>query len=49
MVDYGNDLIFGSFITPVNTALQEVIALAQVSERAGRHIIVGLPSQSAIA
>ena len=35
MADYGNDLIFGTFITPVNTAPQEVVALAQASERAG--------------
>jgi alkanesulfonate monooxygenase SsuD/methylene tetrahydromethanopterin reductase-like flavin-dependent oxidoreductase (luciferase family) len=38
-VDYGNDLIFGSFITPVNTALQEIIALAQASERAGPDLV----------
>jgi hypothetical protein len=35
MADYGNDLLFGSFITPANTAPQEVVALAQASERAG--------------
>ena len=35
MADYGNDPTFGSYITPVNTAPQEVVALAQASERAG--------------
>ena len=35
MTDYGNELVFGSFITPVNTAPQKVVALAQESERAG--------------
>ena len=54
-VDYGNDLIFGSFITPVNTALQEVIdPLADFSGLRRsclpvHHVIVGLPSRSAIA
>jgi alkanesulfonate monooxygenase SsuD/methylene tetrahydromethanopterin reductase-like flavin-dependent oxidoreductase (luciferase family) len=39
MADYGNDLMFGSFITPVNTAPQEVVALAQASERAGLDLV----------
>ncbi len=39
MTDYGNDLIFGSFVTPVNTAPQQVVALAQASERAGLDLV----------
>lgn len=35
MTDYGHDLIFGSFITPTNTAPERVVALAKASERAG--------------
>jgi alkanesulfonate monooxygenase SsuD/methylene tetrahydromethanopterin reductase-like flavin-dependent oxidoreductase (luciferase family) len=39
MPDYGNDLIFGSFITPTNAAPQQVIALAQASEKAGLDLV----------
>jgi alkanesulfonate monooxygenase SsuD/methylene tetrahydromethanopterin reductase-like flavin-dependent oxidoreductase (luciferase family) len=35
MTDYGHDLLFGSFITPSNTAPERVVALAQASEAAG--------------
>ncbi|GAA0966542.1 hypothetical protein GCM10009555_008680 [Acrocarpospora macrocephala] len=35
MPDYGHDLIFGSFITPVNAAPQQVVDLARASEAAG--------------
>jgi alkanesulfonate monooxygenase SsuD/methylene tetrahydromethanopterin reductase-like flavin-dependent oxidoreductase (luciferase family) len=35
MADYGHDLTFGSFITPTNSAPQQVVALAQASEQAG--------------
>lgn len=35
MTDYGNDLIFGTFITPTNADPQQVVALAQTAERAG--------------
>ncbi|NMR20053.1 LLM class flavin-dependent oxidoreductase [Cellulomonas fimi] len=35
MTDYGHDLLFGSFITPTNTAPDRVVALAQLSERVG--------------
>ncbi|RVX43794.1 alkanesulfonate monooxygenase SsuD/methylene tetrahydromethanopterin reductase-like flavin-dependent oxidoreductase (luciferase family) [Nonomuraea polychroma] len=35
MADYGHDLLFGSFITPVNTAPEQVLDLAQASEEAG--------------
>jgi alkanesulfonate monooxygenase SsuD/methylene tetrahydromethanopterin reductase-like flavin-dependent oxidoreductase (luciferase family) len=39
LADYGNDLIFGSFITPTNTAPQQVVALAQASEEAGLDLV----------
>jgi FAD/FMN-containing dehydrogenase len=35
MPDYGHDLTFGTFITPQNERPQEVVALAQLTERAG--------------
>lgn len=35
MTDYGHDLLFGSFITPGNADPERVVALAQLSERAG--------------
>jgi alkanesulfonate monooxygenase SsuD/methylene tetrahydromethanopterin reductase-like flavin-dependent oxidoreductase (luciferase family)/FAD/FMN-containing dehydrogenase len=34
-VDYGHELAFGSFITPQNQRPDDVVALAQLSERAG--------------
>jgi alkanesulfonate monooxygenase SsuD/methylene tetrahydromethanopterin reductase-like flavin-dependent oxidoreductase (luciferase family) len=39
MPDYGNDVIFGSFITPTNAAPQQVVALAQASEQAGLDLV----------
>ena len=35
MPDYGHDLEFGTFITPQNQRPQDVVALAQLTERAG--------------
>lgn len=35
MPDYGHDLMFGSFITPVNASPKEAVSLAQESEAAG--------------
>jgi alkanesulfonate monooxygenase SsuD/methylene tetrahydromethanopterin reductase-like flavin-dependent oxidoreductase (luciferase family) len=35
MTDYGHGLLFGSFITPTNTAPERVVSLAQASEAAG--------------
>jgi alkanesulfonate monooxygenase SsuD/methylene tetrahydromethanopterin reductase-like flavin-dependent oxidoreductase (luciferase family) len=35
MVDYGHDLTFGAFITPSSQRPYEVVALAQIAERAG--------------
>ena len=35
MADYGHDLAFGTFITPQNQRPQDVVALAQLTERAG--------------
>lgn len=35
MPDYHHDLLFGSFITPVNAAPQQAVTLAAVSEAAG--------------
>src|ERR671914_251259 len=39
MADYGHDLAFGTFITPQNQRPHDVIALAQVSERAGLDLV----------
>jgi alkanesulfonate monooxygenase SsuD/methylene tetrahydromethanopterin reductase-like flavin-dependent oxidoreductase (luciferase family) len=39
MGDYGHDLLFGSFIEPSNTAPEEVVELAQVSERSGLDLV----------
>src|SRR5437764_1258621 len=39
MPDYGNDLTSGSFITPTNAAPQQVVALAQASERSGLDLV----------
>lgn len=39
MTDYGHDLVFGSFITPTNTAPERVVALAQASEQAGLDLV----------
>src|SRR3954468_7750766 len=35
MPDYGHDLSFGTFITPQNQSPDDVVALAQLTERAG--------------
>lgn len=35
MADYGHDLAFGTFLTPQNQRPDEVVALAQLTERAG--------------
>ena len=35
MPDYGHDLDFGTFLTPQNQRPQDVVALAQLTERAG--------------
>jgi alkanesulfonate monooxygenase SsuD/methylene tetrahydromethanopterin reductase-like flavin-dependent oxidoreductase (luciferase family) len=39
MPDYGHDLIFGSFITPTNSAPQQVVQLARASEQAGLDLV----------
>ena len=39
MPDYGHDLIFGSFLTPANTAPQEVVRLAKAVETAGLDLV----------
>jgi alkanesulfonate monooxygenase SsuD/methylene tetrahydromethanopterin reductase-like flavin-dependent oxidoreductase (luciferase family) len=39
MTDYGHDLIFGTFITPMNRRAQDVVALAQLTERAGLDLV----------
>jgi alkanesulfonate monooxygenase SsuD/methylene tetrahydromethanopterin reductase-like flavin-dependent oxidoreductase (luciferase family) len=39
MTDYGHDLLFGSFITPTNSAPESVVALAQASETAGLDLV----------
>lgn len=39
MADYGHELSFGSFITPQNQRPHDVVALAQVSERAGLDLV----------
>src|SRR5215213_8100812 len=35
MADYGHDLTFGTFITPNSRQPHDVVALAQITERAG--------------
>jgi alkanesulfonate monooxygenase SsuD/methylene tetrahydromethanopterin reductase-like flavin-dependent oxidoreductase (luciferase family) len=35
MADYGHDLVFGTFITPSSQQPHDVVALAQITERAG--------------
>jgi alkanesulfonate monooxygenase SsuD/methylene tetrahydromethanopterin reductase-like flavin-dependent oxidoreductase (luciferase family)/FAD/FMN-containing dehydrogenase len=39
MPDYGHDLVFGSFLTPSAKDPQQVVALAQASERAGLDLV----------
>ncbi len=39
MTDYGHDLEFGTFITPLNRRPQDVVALARLTERAGLDIV----------
>lgn len=39
MTDYGHDLLFGSFITPTAQRPEHVVALAQLSERAGLDLV----------
>jgi hypothetical protein len=35
MTDYGHDLAFGTFLTPQNQRPQDVVTLAQLTERVG--------------
>jgi alkanesulfonate monooxygenase SsuD/methylene tetrahydromethanopterin reductase-like flavin-dependent oxidoreductase (luciferase family) len=39
MPDYGHDLVFGTFITPQNRRPEDVVALAQLTERAGLDLV----------
>jgi len=39
MADYGHELLFGTFITPQNQRPEEVVALAQLAERAGLDLV----------
>jgi len=39
MTDYGHDLAFGTFITPQNQRPDDVVALAQLTERAGLDLV----------
>lgn len=39
MADYGHELAFGSFITPQSQHPQEVVALAELTERAGLDLV----------
>src|ERR671934_368660 len=39
MPDYGHDLLFGTFITPLNQRPQDVVALAKLTERAGLELV----------
>src|SRR3990170_387889 len=39
MADYGHELKFGTFITPESRRQEEVVALAQASERAGLDLV----------
>ena len=44
MPDYGHELVFGTFLTPQNQRPAEVVALAQLTQRAcfdlARHVQV---------
>jgi alkanesulfonate monooxygenase SsuD/methylene tetrahydromethanopterin reductase-like flavin-dependent oxidoreductase (luciferase family) len=39
MNDYGHELLFGTFVTPQNRRPQDVVALAQLSERVGLDLV----------
>jgi alkanesulfonate monooxygenase SsuD/methylene tetrahydromethanopterin reductase-like flavin-dependent oxidoreductase (luciferase family) len=39
MADYGHELGFGTFITPLNQRPEDVVALAQLTERAGLDLV----------
>jgi alkanesulfonate monooxygenase SsuD/methylene tetrahydromethanopterin reductase-like flavin-dependent oxidoreductase (luciferase family) len=39
MVDYGHELAFGTFITPLNQRPDDVVALARLTERAGLDLV----------
>jgi alkanesulfonate monooxygenase SsuD/methylene tetrahydromethanopterin reductase-like flavin-dependent oxidoreductase (luciferase family) len=39
MTDYGHDLLFGSFVTPAAGQADSVVALSQLSERAGLDLV----------
>ena len=39
MADYGHELAFGTFITPQNQRPEEVVALSQLTERAGLDLV----------
>jgi Luciferase-like monooxygenase/FAD binding domain/Berberine and berberine like len=39
MADYGHDLAFGTFLTPQNQRPHDVVALAQLTERAGLDLV----------
>ena len=39
IMDYGHSLEFGTFITPPNPRPQEIVALAQLTERAGLELV----------
>jgi alkanesulfonate monooxygenase SsuD/methylene tetrahydromethanopterin reductase-like flavin-dependent oxidoreductase (luciferase family) len=39
MADYGHELAFGTFITPLNERLEQVVELAKLSERAGLDLV----------
>src|ERR1700754_3751168 len=39
MVDYGHDLLFGSFLTPAAGQAERVVELAQLTEQAGLDLV----------
>lgn len=39
MPDYGHPILLGTLITPSNTSPQRTVALAQLSEEAGIHVV----------
>ena len=39
MTDYGHDLLFGTFITPVAEQADRVVALAQLTEETGLDLV----------
>lgn len=49
MADYGHELVFGTFITPQNQHPDDVVALAQLTERAGLDLVTFQPLSARVS